>query len=178
MKNRKHQLLFALHGFGAFANQQSVFILYCPKQCNNMKVGLNYWPVRFSVFRKGLTLLRTLKLRVTFCLILSMWSSMSIPRHLTDLTFSNSVSNKERAISSSRLATLFLDPTTIKSVFNTFRVSLLAESQEAIPLRSFAILFCRAGKLQPENVTFISSANNLGDLKEMMSPGTSDECQG
>ena len=123
--------------------------------------------IRFSVFRKGLTLLRTLTLRVTFCLILSMWlsqvkySSMSTPRHLTVLTFSNSVSNKERAISSSRFATLCLDPTTIKSVFNTFRVSLLAESQEAIPLRSFDILFCRTGKLQPENVKFVSSANNL-----------------
>lgn len=123
--------------------------------------------ISFSVFGKGLSLLRTLKLRVTFCLIPSMWLSqvkyflMSTPRHVTDLTLSNSVSNKERAISSSRLATLCLDPTTIKSVFNTFRVSLLAESQEAIPLRSFDILFCRAGKMQSENVKFVSLVNNL-----------------
>ena len=38
-------------------------------------------------------------------------------KHLTECTFSNSVSNKESAISYSRLATLCLDPITIKSLF-------------------------------------------------------------
>ena len=111
----------------------------------------------------------------TFLQTLVMWeyhernSSSSTPRHLLQLTFYfNDMPFIERSRLSVTVAILCLEPINMYSVFNMFRVSLLAQSH-CLSFSMSAFISCRnPSTLQAVKVMLVSSAYILVVAKSVI----------